>query len=54
MELITAKEVCELLGISQRSIFNWVKSRNFPKPYKVGANKWDKEQVIEWVKTQQD
>jgi len=52
LDLIGTTEVCEVLGVSRRSVFRYMKRRDFPKPVgKVsGRRVWRRREVERWGK----
>ena len=61
MALIDIYRVCEITKLSRSTIYNKVKSEDFPAPDKVPspssrgprlANRWDEKEVEHWVETQ--
>ncbi len=51
MQVLSAKDVCELTSIKRSSIFNWVRDGNFPPPMKLGPKKrgWLAKDVEKWL-----
>jgi excisionase family DNA binding protein len=53
--LLTPKRVAELLGISRRTLYNWVQRGLFPAPMRLGPNgrtlRWTPTQIINHLKT---
>jgi predicted DNA-binding transcriptional regulator AlpA len=51
MKLISTKEVCEIFGVSDRTIFNWRKKNSkFPKPFNFGGeNKYSQDEIKEFI-----
>lgn len=57
MELIPAKEVSKILGLKPRYVAEkLVHKTDFPTAYRIlgGSRKWDKEEILEWLKTQRE
>jgi predicted DNA-binding transcriptional regulator AlpA len=57
MELIPAKEVSKILGLKPRYVAEkLIHKPEFPTAYRIlgGMRKWDKEEIIEWLKTQRE
>lgn len=44
--LYREKELVELIGVSRSTIWKWIKTKNFPKPFKIGACTFWKAQEI--------
>jgi prophage regulatory protein len=51
MELLTAKDVCELLKVNASTLWRWVKAGNFPAPMAIGPNctRWQRREVAGWL-----
>ena len=48
----SAKEIVEKLGISIKTLNNWVKSGIFPSPIKIGRRtKWEDSTIDEYLKS---
>jgi excisionase family DNA binding protein len=44
------KEVAELLGIGQRSLFRYLKAGELPPPIRLGRSlRWSRQAVLEWL-----
>ena len=45
---LTGKEVAQALGVSQMTVWRWVKAGLLPQPRKIGANstRWDSVEVM--------
>ena len=57
MELIPAKEVSKILGLKPRYVAEkLIHKTDFPTAYRIlgGMRKWDKEEILEWLKTQRE
>jgi len=57
MELIPAKEVSKILGLKPRYVADkLIHKSGFPTAYRIlgGMRKWDKEEILEWLKTQRE
>ena len=55
MELIPAKEVSKILGLKPRYVAEkLIHKPDFPVAYRIlgGMRKWDKQEILEWLKTQ--
>ncbi len=53
---LRAKEVAEMLSVSESAIYKWASGDNFPKPYKIGpdnakrsASRWDEDEIKEYL-----
>ncbi len=51
MKLLSTKQVCEMIGVSDRTLFNWRQDdENFPKPVFMGnANKYKEHEIEAFV-----
>jgi prophage regulatory protein len=51
MKYMRLKEVVKLTGISRSTIYNYVKTHNFPKPLKIDSriSVWQFDDVMEWM-----
>jgi len=51
--LLDVGEVLNLLGATKTTLYNYMSTRDFPKPYKF-KNKtwWDETQVKSWINSQ--
>lgn len=57
MELIPAKEVSKILGLKPRYVAEkLIHKQDFPVAYRIlgGMRKWDKQEILEWLKTQRE
>jgi predicted DNA-binding transcriptional regulator AlpA len=57
MELIPAKELSKILGLKPRYVAEkLIHKPEFPTAYRIlgGMRKWDKEEILEWLKTQRE
>lgn len=57
MELIPAKEVSKILGLKPRYVADkLIHKSGFPTAYRIlgGMRQWDKEEILEWLKTQRE
>ncbi len=55
-EYWTISRVMRFLDVkSKQTIYNWIKTRNFPQPAKFGVRlaRWSEGQVREWARGQQ-
>jgi len=48
--LLTIREVGELTGLRERTIYRRIRAGSFPAPYKPGgfSSRWSGREVIEW------
>jgi excisionase family DNA binding protein len=44
---LSAEEIIEKLGISRKTLDNWIEKGQFPKPFKIGRRIFWKESEIE-------
>ena len=50
--LLNMKDLEQMLGVSFKSIYKWIKQGEFPKQIKFGtASRWHEEEVKEWLRT---
>lgn len=49
--LVGRKEILAIIGISNATLWRWIKSGRFPSPLKIGARKvaWRTSVVTEWI-----
>jgi predicted DNA-binding transcriptional regulator AlpA len=54
VELLTSEDIGHLVQLSKRQVRDkLVHTPGFPKPFLIGGIKrWDKEEVMKWIKTQ--
>lgn len=53
IRLVSAKQVASLLGVSVRTVTNWVAKGKFPPPAKIfGYPRWKEEDVLKYVEKQ--
>jgi len=55
-KLITNRQACELLQVCSRTLFNWSKSPDFPKPIRRGKNgniRWRQSEIESWLLSMQ-
>ena len=49
-KLLSRKEVCKFVGVSQQTIWRWVKDGRFPKPLKtVRRVVWKEADLQAWI-----
>ncbi|NQY62400.1 MAG: AlpA family phage regulatory protein [Alteromonadaceae bacterium] len=54
MKLLSTKQICEIFGVSDRTIFNWRKNNaNFPKPVAIGggSNKYKENEIYSFIES---
>jgi predicted DNA-binding transcriptional regulator AlpA len=52
LNLLTKENVCELLSISPRGLFNMVAQKRFPAPLRIGKRDfWSTECIERWRET---
>ena len=51
-QLLTLREVCELLKVSRSSVYKWISEGTFPAPIRIGdrAVRWQSDQIANWRK----
>ncbi len=54
--LLNAKQVAVMCGISDRTLFNYVKGGNFPKPIRPNTRtrRWKASEVESWINNNQE
>ena len=59
--MLSVKEVAEMLGVSQSAVYKWVAEGDFPKPYKLGngdarraTSRWKREDIDYWLEERRD
>lgn len=51
MELVSIKEMCQLLGVSRTTLWAYEKSGKVPEPVRIGGRvKWRRADIEEWIK----
>lgn len=52
LEILTSKDVCNLIRISRQTLRTWIKKGIFPKPLILNTKKllWNKEVIEKWIK----
>ena len=49
-KLLTIKEVISMVGFKQSTIYKFIKTKNFPKPVKIGrSSRWKLSDVKKWL-----
>ncbi|KUJ75808.1 hypothetical protein AVO42_11045 [Thiomicrospira sp. XS5] len=53
--IIRKKELALMLGISEATIYRWIKTENFPKAIKLGANSvgWWQSEIDQWLNSRE-
>lgn len=55
MELLTRRQVAQLLKVCPGTVDNWRKRGLLPKPIMMGdMPRWDREELIAWIKRGRD
>jgi len=53
MKLLTLKEVMEKTSFKKSTIYKFIKTKDFPKPLKIGtSSRWLENEVDSWIKHQ--
>ncbi len=48
--LLTVKEVAEMLGLSERTVYRLADVGNMPRPVKIGAAvRWRRNELDQWI-----
>lgn len=52
-QLLTAREVCDLLKVQRGTIYSLIKTDNFPQPIKLGpkVSRWRRGEVLHYIET---
>lgn len=50
-KFLTRKEILEITGKSNPTVWRWTKAGTFPKPYKLGERSvgWKDNEIQEWI-----
>ena len=49
-EMVETKDIVKLFGVTRRTIFEWLKNTDFPRPSKIGhKNFWRKSEIEEYI-----
>jgi prophage regulatory protein len=49
--LLSIKEVTQIVGFKTSTIYKFIKTKNFPKPIKIGrSSRWKFSDVKKWIK----
>lgn len=52
-EYLSAKEICEKLGIHRSTLYAQIQKGKFPKQIKIGSlSRWERQAVIDWLNAQ--
>jgi len=55
MQLLNVKQVAERVGVSERAIWKWVRTRQFPQPIRISRSvRWDESTLAAWIAEQTD
>jgi len=50
-QLLTLKEVIQMVGFKKSTIYKFIKENKFPRPLKFGkSNRWAKSAIDSWIK----
>jgi len=50
-KLLTLKEVTDVVGFKQSTIYKFIKTKDFPKSIKIGrASRWKQSDIQNWMK----
>ena len=51
-DILSQKEVCELIGLQRATLYYFIQHNGFPAPKKLGIRmaRWSKKEVLEWCK----
>ena len=53
-EILNLKEVAELLGMSERTIYNWAQTKYIPS-FKLGKSwRFNKSEITQWINSNRD
>lgn len=44
-EVLTTEQVCQYLGVSEPTLYRFIKKGTIPKPFKLGGNRWRKADI---------
>ena len=52
-ELLTVKQVCELLGVARQTLYCWQRKGIFIQPLRVGvtAVRYPRSEIVRWLET---
>ena len=48
MEFLSIQEVCDRYQIAERTLYRMIARGDFPKPVKMGGNKWSLSKLKAW------
>lgn len=48
MEFLSIQEVCDRYKIAERTLYRMIARGDFPKPVKMGGNKWSLSKLKVW------
>lgn len=55
MRLLNVKQVADRIGVSERAIFKWVGSGQFPQPIRISRSvRWDESTLDAWITQQSE
>ncbi|WP_456488985.1 helix-turn-helix transcriptional regulator [Caminibacter pacificus] len=50
-QLLTLKEVIQMVGFKKSTIYKFIKENKFPRPLKFGkSSRWAKSEIDSWIK----
>ena len=50
-KLLTIKEITNIIGFKQSTIYKFIKTNSFPKPIKIGrSSRWKLSDINNWLK----
>lgn len=44
-EILTTEDVCKYLGVSEPTLYRFIKKGTIPKPFKMGGNRWRRSDI---------
>lgn len=51
-KMVEMKDIVEFFGVARRTIYEWIKHANFPKPAKIGhKNFWKKSEIEAFIES---
>lgn len=59
--MLSVKDVAQMLGVSPSAVYKWTSEGSFPKPYKLGngdarrsTSRWKRDEVEAWLEERRD
>ena len=52
IDWIYVKELSELLLVSDKTIYKWIRERRLPMPVQIGKMRWLRSDIQKWVEDQ--